>query len=126
MDSLNIDAQEFTPRVTFTEQDRTLIIEGMSVPEDTMGFYGPILQWLETYVHHHKDQPFTMMIKLIYFNTSSSKIIYDILSKVEKNKKSFSPLRIVWYYNEEDDYMYEAGANFSELVNLPFEFVSFE
>lgn len=123
---MNIDAQEFTPSIRYNDQEHTLMLEGMSVPEDTMSFYGPVLQWLDIFIAENKERPFTLMIKLIYFNTSSSKVIYDILSKIEKNKKNFTPLRVVWFYNEEDDYMYESGLNLSELVNLPFEFVSYE
>jgi hypothetical protein len=126
MNAFHIEAQEFTPLIQYTENDHTLTISGMSVPEDTMMFYAPALQWLDGFIERNQAIPFTVVIKLIYFNTSSSKVIYDILSKLEKSKKNFNPLRIVWYYNEEDDYMFEAGTNFSELVNLPFEFISFE
>lgn len=126
MNPLHIQAQEFTPQIDYVEGEHALYISGMSVPEDTVEFYSPVVEWFDELVKHSNSNSFTFIIKLVYFNTSSSKIIYDLLSKLQKNKQHFSELKIIWYYNEEDDYMFEAGNNFSDLVSLTFDFRPFE
>ncbi len=61
------------------------------------------------------------MFKLEYFNTASSKLILDVLSNLE----DIEGMTIVWYYHEDDEDMQEAGEEFSELVELPFEFKTY-
>ena len=63
----------------------------------------------------------TFVFKLEYFNTASSKLILDVLYALEDIKG----IKVRWYFNEEDEDMEEAGQEFSELVEIPFEFVTY-
>lgn len=126
MRSLHIPADEFTPLVEYNAESNSLHLSGMSVPEDTKGFYLPVLEWIDEFFKTPPSQVFVFEVKLVYFNTSSSKMIYDLLAKINKNQHKLNGLRVIWFYNDEDDYMFEAGNNFSELVDLPFEFKPFE
>jgi hypothetical protein len=58
---------------------------------------------------------------LEYFNTASSKLILDVLSALEDIKD----MKILWYFHEDDEDMEEAGQEFSELVEIPFEFKTY-
>ncbi|NBW37159.1 MAG: DUF1987 domain-containing protein [Cytophagia bacterium] len=51
----------------------------------------------------------------------SSKLILDVLSALEDIKG----MKIVWYFHEDDEDMEEAGQEFSELVEIPFEFKTY-
>jgi hypothetical protein len=33
--------------------------------------------------------------------------------------------KVLWYYREDDEYLKEAGEEFFELVNIPFEFKTY-
>jgi hypothetical protein len=59
--------------------------------------------------------------KLEYFNTASSKLILDVLSALEE----IEGVTIDWYFHEDDEDMEEAGEEFSELVEIPFEFKTY-
>jgi hypothetical protein len=76
-----------------------------------------VLEWIAAYA---KDpNPATeFTFKLEYFNTSSSKLILDILSALE----SIQGMKIEWCYQEDDEDMEEAGKEFSELVEVPFSY----
>ncbi|BDC99623.1 DUF1987 domain-containing protein [Persicobacter psychrovividus] len=117
MNIINLEGAEDTPKIILDKTNGIFEISGRSLPEDSQGFYQPILDWIEEY---GKDpNPSTEFIfKLEYFNTASSKLILDVLSALE----DIDGAVIQWYYLEDDEDMQEAGEEFSELVDLTFEF----
>jgi len=58
-----------------------------------------------------------------YFNTSSSKCIYDLLKEIKSLKEGGKDVRVRWYYEQYDEDMMEAGEDYSDLLDLPFAFV---
>lgn len=120
MNILNLEGTEDTPKIIFDNQNKVYEISGRSLPEDSAEFFQPVLDWLNEY----KDGPdaeTAFQFKLEYFNTASSKLILDILSKLEEVEGA----KVTWYYHEDDEDMEEAGEEFSELVDVPFEFKTY-
>ncbi|MBQ5540037.1 MAG: SiaC family regulatory phosphoprotein, partial [Bacteroidales bacterium] len=61
-----------TPRVVLDAESGVFEISQMSLPEDAVDFYAPIINWLMEYSENpQKETVFNM--KLEYFNTASSK-----------------------------------------------------
>ena len=118
MSDLKISKTEDTPTVILDKTNGKFLIQGRSIPEDAVVFFKPILDWFKDYATD--PNPTTCVeFKLEYFNTSSSKLILDIMLKLKHIKGA----SIQWYYSEEDDDMKEAGEEYSELVNFPFDLV---
>ncbi|MFW5978724.1 MAG: SiaC family regulatory phosphoprotein [Bacteroidia bacterium] len=61
-----------------------------------------------------------------YFNTASSKVIMDIIEKLKILQDNGSQPEIKWYYIEEDDDMLEAGEDYSDITEIPFNFISYQ
>lgn len=119
MENLIIEATDDCPKVEFSSKDGKMIISGKSLPEDVISFYNPMLSWLEEYSKNPApDTQFTF--KLTYFNTSSSKLILDILMILEKMNEEGKSVQVNWYYSEYDEDMKEAGNEYSEMVNVNF------
>lgn len=116
MNVLNLEGTEDTPRILLDKSNGIFELSGRSLPEDASEFYSPVFEWLEAYTTS-PNATTDFVFKLEYFNTASSKIILDILSKLE----DVSGTTIHWYYQEDDEDMQEAGEEFSELVEIPFE-----
>jgi hypothetical protein len=115
MEDLLIPAGKVSPGITF-KRNGNLRIEGRSMLEDPRKFYKSVFSWirnLEDAGSLHLD------VKLEYFNTSSSKLIMELLNRLisvaGKNKIS-----IVWHYEDGDDDMFEAGKYFEQLLNIKF------
>jgi len=124
METLNITATEDTPEITFNNETNEFILSGRSLPEDVTSFYKPVFEWLEKYAEE-TTPTITFKFKLEYFNTASSKIILDILMKLEDMMESKeNGLKIEWYYFESDDDMLEAGEEYKELVEIPFHLIA--
>ena len=94
------------------------------MPEDVVVFYQPVIKWLDEF-EKAPFADFELAIKLEYFNTASSKLILDILLKLEDIHKQGNSLKVKWYFLSSDSDMREAGEEYSEIVELPFEITEY-
>lgn len=114
------------PRIILDKEQNKFEISGQSIPEDVFHFYTPILEWLDDYVNSPNDKTH-FIIKMIYFNTSSSKMMYEIINRFNAIYKKGKEVKILWHYENDDEDMEESGKKFKEMFPLlPFEFVSYE
>lgn len=124
MDVIKIKGTEDTPSVTLDAASNAFEIAGRSLPEDVASFYGPILEWLDKY--NQSPNPKTIFnFKLVYFNTASSKLLLDILMKMEDLAKTGKEVLVKWHYSEDDEDMKEAGEEYADIVDVPFEQISY-
>jgi len=122
METISIEGTPKTPTITFDINKGFLEIRGRSIPENSIEFYKPLVDWLEKYAS--KPQMNTNVnIQLEYFNTSSSKCILDVFKKLEAINKSGSQVVINWFYEEDDEDMLEAGEDYQAIINVPFKMV---
>ena len=125
MEAIKIKGSEDTPNVVLDAAENLMEISGRSLPEDVSSFYGPILNWLADYVKN--PNPKTVFnFKLVYFNTASSKLILDILMKLEDLTKKGNEVLVRWHYPSDDEDMQEAGNEYADIVEVPFEQISYE
>lgn len=120
MEILNIEGAEDTPKIILDRTNGIFEISGRSLPEDSAEFYKPVLEWLKGYAGNSNGST-DFVFKLEYFNTASSKLILDVLSTLE----NIGGTTVHWYHHEDDEDMEEAGQEFSELVEIPFEFKTY-
>ncbi len=124
MESLHIAATDDTPEITLDYQNKKFIFSGRSLPEDVVSFYKPVLNWLEEFEQNPLEGA-EFEFKLEYFNTASSKLILDILLKINDIYEEGTPMKVKWYYMELDIDLQEAGEEYSELIEIPFELVAY-
>ena len=125
MDDLIIKATPETPAVTLVPSKGIFEISGFSLPENVISFYKPIVDWLEEYFKSPNNET-VVTFKIKYFNTASSKMLTRIFLRLEEMNTSGKPVKVNWYYNEEDEEMMEAGEEFKEIINLPIEIIEEE
>lgn len=126
METLAIEGTPKTPTIRFDSEQGFLEIKGRSIPENSIEFYKPLVDWLDKYAS--KPKPSTNVnIALEYFNTSSSKCILDVFKKLESiHKSGGSQVTINWHYEEDDEDMLEAGEDYQAIINVPFKMVEIE
>ncbi len=108
-----------TPKIDFNINGK-LSIEGKSFPPDVTVFYSDVLNWLDEYIENPADKT-VLVLKLDYFNTASSKIIMDILYRMEKLHSNNHDVLVDWFYPDDDEDMMETGKEYQELINVPFK-----
>lgn len=122
MESISIEGTPKTPTVNFDASTGVIEIKGRSIPENSIEFYRPIVEWLEDYSKEPQSIT-TVNIQLEYFNTSSSKCILDVFKKLETIKKARNEVVINWYYEEDDEDMLEAGEDYESIIRIPFKMI---
>jgi hypothetical protein len=124
METLHIAATDDTPEITLDYQNKKFLFSGRSLPEDVVSFYKPVLEWLDEFEQTPLEGA-EFEFKLEYFNTASSKLILDILLKINDIFEEGTPMKVIWYYMELDIDLQEAGEEYSELIEIPFDLVAF-
>jgi hypothetical protein len=120
MDTFTTQGSEHTPAVALDKEHGRFEISGRSFMEDPLHFYAPVLDWLKDYA----KQPNTtteFLFSFDYYNTETGKFIFDILFILDRIEGA----KVIWRYADQDRDMEEAGLDYAELVNLPFEFKTF-
>jgi len=120
MNTIKLKGTDDTPGVTLDIENNIFEISGRSMPEDVSEFYQPILDWIDTEMKKYKDK-IVFAFKMNYFNTASSKLLLDILIRLEKMVANGQDVSVHWYYDEDDEDMMEAGEEYAEIVEVPFE-----
>jgi len=122
MNSLTIEGTNKTPGITADPQGGLVEIKGRSHPENTAEFYRPLMDWVDEYVTGPLEKT-TINIELEYFNTSSSKVLLNILRKFEAIESSKENVLVNWYYEDGDEDDLETGEYFSQILDLTFKYI---
>lgn len=114
MEKLSIEATSYTPGILFDPESNILTIEGDSYPENTAEFYEPVFTWLENFQKNPEEQELQVHIEIIYFNSSSSKVLMNVFDILENEAKKGKQITVDWIYDEENEHSLEYGEEFLE------------
>ncbi len=125
MDVIKLEPTHDKPGIILDKENNKFEFRGNSLPENANAFYEPILKWFDEYAKNPNEKT-VIDLKLDYLNTASSKALFSIFMKIEKIKEAGHNVLIKWYYDEDDEDMEEVGEEFDDIINLPFEHISYE
>ena len=120
MKDILLEGTAKTPEVKFSIDPISMSLSGRSIPENSIEFYKPLLDWVDQSIQSH-DEVVCISVKLEYFNTSSSKCLMDLFKRIEKAAPMAS---VDWYYEEEDEDMLEAGEDYDAIIDIPFRLIA--
>ena len=132
MQKLFIEKTRTTPEIILSPDENIFSISGMSSPEDVRAMYYPVIEWIQIFVDdiiegavkvYGKDFPVKLHIDLQYFNSSSAKFLFDILTELKRLTNVNVPLVVEWLHDAEDIDMKEAGSDIAQLVGMEFMYV---
>ena len=125
MEVLQIQETEDTPSVVFNPGKNIYAITGRSLPEDSIAFYSPVFDWLESYFDNsnNKDR-LVFEFKLDYFNTASAKQLSKLFKFLESKSDNFN-IGVNWYYKEDDEDTYITGERYARILDLDFELIAY-
>lgn len=126
MENLYIAATISSPEVRFDAAQQILEMTGESYPENTAEFYLPIIRVLQEAVRE-PDLPFTLSLEIIYANSSSSKVLMDMLDMLDEAAAEGKTVNVNWYYNADNENAKEVGEEFQEdIESLSFHLLTKE
>ena len=114
----------YYPVVNFNYYSGVCEISGESYMEETYKFYEPVIDWLRDYIKEQK--PIIFNIKLVYFNTSSSRFLLEILDILKGYLDTGNSVEVNWYYKIEDPDMLNEVNSFESETGIPIKTFRFE
>ncbi|MBL7957039.1 MAG: DUF1987 domain-containing protein [Flavobacteriales bacterium] len=122
MEPLFLEGSPKTPHVRFDPATGLLELKGRSIPENSIDFYKPLIDWIERYGRQACPKT-ALHVQLEYFNTSSSKCILDLFKRLESVRAAGNEVTVLWHYEADDEDMLEAGEDYSGIINIPFKMI---
>lgn len=125
MKKIQLEGSMDSPNVTLDKDSGVFEITGKSLPENVNSFYDPIIGWFEEYFQAPNTETLVSM-KMDYINTASSKVLLSLFLLFEKASLEGKAIKVNWFYQEDDEDMYDVGEEYSEIVNVPFEIIAYD
>ncbi len=113
-----------SPKVNFDAHSGLCEIEGESFLDETATFYGRLVDWLTNYFRTGK--PIVFNLKLIYFNTSTSKWLLKMLLQLKNYKNSGHDVVVNWYVDSGDIDMIEDVKDFIDDLDFGINIVKYD
>ncbi len=120
MEDIRIEKTVKTPEVDFSASTGTLLIKGISIPENTVEFYHKLIYWISEYSINPQPKT-TLNLKLEYFNTSTSVVLLNIFKSLTEIDNS--EVMVNWYYEDDDIEMEEVGKDYERMVDVKFNLI---
>lgn len=114
---MNIEGTRSTPAIHI-EKGR-IEIKGRSIPEDSFGFYNPVLSAIQDYYRTAQGKT-EMHFHLEYINSGSKKFITNIIGMCNEFFKNGKDIKIEWFYDSDDESILELGNDLQTMVQIPF------
>ena len=115
MERLEIAATRSSPAVRFDADARLFTIAGESYPENTAKFYLPLLKWLEEYFKStDSEQAFVLTLDIPYCNSSSTKVLMDLLYLLDSAVAEGRAVTVKWLYDTHNENACETGEELQE------------
>lgn len=112
-----------TPYILIDEENSYMRFEGESFHENVIEFYKEVSDWLNQYLKTNFQQ-FTFDCKLKYFNSSTAKLLLNMLLEMDENVSKANKVIVNWITTKDNDIMIECGEDFGEeLEQLEFNLI---
>lgn len=113
-----------TPHVVIDEENSYFMMEGESFPENVGKFYSELTTWLTEYLKaDFKVLKFDC--HLIYFNSSTSKLLMNILNAMNDAAIMGKNVVVNWHCSKDNDIIIECGEEFGEdFTDLEFHIIT--
>ena len=112
-----------TPYVLVEEEKGYMKMEGRCFHENIVTYFREINDWLDKYLKTDFVK-FTFDNEINYFNSSTTKLIYNMLLKMNEYSTDKNKVVVNWITTENNDIMIECGEDFQEeMGNLEFNII---
>ena len=111
------------PYVLIDEEKNYMRLDGRCFHENIGMLFNEINQWLDAYLETGFEL-FTFDNEISYYNSSTTKIIYNMLMKLDKYAGNGKNIVVNWITTEDNEIMIECGEDFmGDIENLTFNLI---
>ena len=121
MKDLRVAATGNTPGIEADWALGRLRLLGDSYPENSFDFFQPLVVWLEAYLS--TARPLIVEVGLAYLNTSSVRVMMDLLDMLEESFRQGREIRLTWFFEPGNERVAGLAEEFQEDCSFPYQVV---
>jgi len=122
MEQYILEATKYSPYINLDPEQGTLLIKGDSYPENALQLFLPLLTRIDAYFEQ-SPKKLDIDLQIDYLNTSSSKMLIDLISKLSSFFDKGNVISAIWRYPEDDEDYREQCMMFLEEARFPYQLV---
>jgi hypothetical protein len=106
----------------FLNPDGTIKIHGRGLVVNRTGASDVIIDWIDKYLDDPAEVTY-VTIEFEYLNSFSTTTLVTMLKKLSRVLLKSRKIKIIWYYEEDDEDIMERGEYIAAALNMPIEFI---
>ncbi len=122
MEKLEIKETKSSPSVIMDPVSGRFEMRGTSFLDNAHEFYTPIIDWIKGYLKSPLQET-KFVFDLSYINTSSQRMVFDILKYLNQLHKSGHGVAVEWLYDENDDDLKDVGTDLLSFMEFPYKVI---
>lgn len=121
MEKLVIKETKQSPLVNLDPEGK-IELKGSSFLDNAHEFYTPLIAWAKTYSKSPKEHT-AVTFELNYINTSSQRMLFDLLKELNGIHKAGHKVHIDWLYDELDYDLRDVGEDLLSFMDFSYKVV---
>lgn len=113
------EGSEDCPAILMDLDNKRLVIEGASFPEDAVEVYRPVIKWLSE--NETKLDMLECVFDYSILSSASNKMVFELFVKLESFHLKGKEISVKWYYASYDEDMYDEGKGFKDTLKINFQ-----
>ncbi len=122
MTRLEIKETNSAPFVALDPTSGVFEIRGHSFLDNAHEFFTPIITWVKEY-EKNPNSDTKVIFDLSYINTSSQRMVFDLLKALNNMHKSGKAVQVEWLFDENDDDLRDVGHDLLSFMELPYKVI---
>jgi hypothetical protein len=110
------------PFVLTDGTEGTILIAGVSIPDDPNSFFMPLQTWIDDYLTNQADR-LTINFEMYYYNQTTSNYFFQLLKSIKEHTNNGKTIDINWYYYTDDEDIQEDGEDLKDSLNMPINII---
>lgn len=122
MEKIVIPETKQSPGVILDHKTGNFELKGSSFLDNAYDFYTPLINWLKEYEKNPASTT-KILFELNYINTSSQRMIFDFLKRINELHKNGNSVRIDWLYDENDYDLRDVGQDLLSFMEFEYKII---
>jgi len=122
MEKIVLKETKHSPLVILDPVSGVFELKGSSFLDNAHEFYTPLIKWLAEYEKTPAAST-RIIFELNYINTSSQRMMFDFLKRVNVLFQSGHPVSIEWLYDENDYDLKDVGEDLLSFMDFPYKII---
>lgn len=122
METFIVEATKYSPYIELDSAQGILKITGNSYPENALELYHPLFLQIDAFFAEGTKK-LDIELQIDYLNTSSSKMLIDLINKLSDYFEKGNQISAIWKYPEDDEDYREQCVMFFEDAPFPYQLI---